>query len=358
MKKGNFKLLKDALYSQYRKTKIYHTADYKSFRKSKESRFVILNAPAYANIGDQAILKAELKFLKDKFPGNKVLALSQYEHKLMKRDLSERINNDDIIFITGGGFIGTLWPGHQTFFNEVLETYYNKKIVILPQTVYFEPGNHGYKELKKMNKLLKKCKDITFFVRDKSSYDFVIKKTPLTFKNCFLVPDFVTYLEYPAKYSDRHNEVLFCMRSDKEKSNDVDFSSIKKQLDEMNYTYSQTDTVLNRDYLSPWERESSVDDKVKEFSSARLVITDRLHGMLLATISSTPCIALNNVSGKVKGQYEWLKNIPYIHFIEPDELDFQYVQNMLNLDSASYSNEQFKEYYTQIYDIINSKIKK
>ena len=57
-------------------------------------------------------------------------------------------------------------------------------------------------------------------------------------------------------------------------------------------------------------------DKWEEFKHARLVITDRLHGMIFSAITGTPCVALNNSNGKVGFEYEWLKNLPYIGFVD------------------------------------------
>ena len=48
--------------------------------------------------------------------------------------------------------------------------------------------------------------------------------------------------------------------------------------------------------------------------SMRSLITDRIHGMLFAAVTGTPCIALDNVSKKVSGAYEWIQYLDYIQF--------------------------------------------
>ncbi len=48
------------------------------------------------------------------------------------------------------------------------------------------------------------------------------------------------------------------------------------------------------------------------FAGSELVITDRLHGMVFAAVTETPCIVLNSRSHKIKGCYEWLKDTGYI----------------------------------------------
>ena len=56
--------------------------------------------------------------------------------------------------------------------------------------------------------------------------------------------------------------------------------------------------------------------KLDEFRKSKLVVTDRLHGMLFAAITGTPCIALGNSSGKVKGVYDWLTHLDYIQYVD------------------------------------------
>ena len=43
-------------------------------------------------------------------------------------------------------------------------------------------------------------------------------------------------------------------------------------------------------------------------SAWRFPIKFRLHGMIMSVITDTPCIAMNNTSGKVKGVYDTIKN--------------------------------------------------
>ena len=46
------------------------------------------------------------------------------------------------------------------------------------------------------------------------------------------------------------------------------------------------------------------------------MITDRLHGMIFAAITQTPCIVLDSLSHKLRGCYEWLKDLDYILFAD------------------------------------------
>lgn len=56
-------------------------------------------------------------------------------------------------------------------------------------------------------------------------------------------------------------------------------------------------------------------DKLEERASSKLLITDRLQGMVFAAITGTPCIVLNNNHYKVKGTYEWISTLDYIEYV-------------------------------------------
>ena len=68
--------------------------------------------------------------------------------------------------------------------------------------------------------------------------------------------------------------------------------------------------------IDPRDREVWVKQKLDEFASAKLVITDRLHGMILCAVTGTPCVVVNSKSPKVRGCYEWIRQLPYIRFAD------------------------------------------
>ena len=55
----------------------------------------------------------------------------------------------------------------------------------------------------------------------------------------------------------------------------------------------------------------------KNFSSSKIVITDRLHGLIFSKITSTPCIAIDNSNNKIRETYNaWLKGNKNIYFFQ------------------------------------------
>jgi pyruvyl transferase EpsI len=89
----------------------------------------------------------------------------------------------------------------------------------------------------------------------------------------------------------------------------------------MQIDYQDTSTVIDR-RVGRFSRKGELYRKWSEFAHARLVITDRLHGMIFAAITGTACIALDNRSGKVSGSYEFIKDLDYIRFLaSPDGIE-------------------------------------
>ena len=159
------------------------------------------------------------------------------------------------------------------------------------------------------------------FCRDRNSYEFAKAKFGCL-QDIYLVPDIV--LSYKPKVKvERGSTGLLCFRHDLEKtSSDTSLDSIKDFLNKRGVSYEFTDTIAEQ-RIDPVDREAALQEIFERFSRASFVVTDRLHGMILAAITGTPCLAMDNVSHKVSGGYEWLKSLGYISFLpegeEPEE---------------------------------------
>ena len=67
--------------------------------------------------------------------------------------------------------------------------------------------------------------------------------------------------------------------------------------------------------------------------------------MLFAAVTGTPCIALDNVSKKVSGAYEWIQYLDYIQFKDEKEITLDHIWDMLGKKNCVYSNLELQEYY-------------
>ena len=86
-----------------------------------------------------------------------------------------------------------------------------------------------------------------------------------------------------------------------------------------------TDTLAKTPILAS-DRMIALTRKYDELKHAALVITDRLHGMILCAITGTPCIVLESKSPKVRGCYSWIKHLEYIRFANSsDDIAAEYL---------------------------------
>ncbi len=116
---------------------------------------------------------------------------------------------------------------------------------------------------------------------------------------------------------------------------DEDAQHIREYLWEKGFDTKDTTTVYQHG-VDLSDREKEVKRKIDEYAEASLVVTDRLHSMLIAAIAKTPCIAMDNLTGKVSGVYEWIKELPYIYLAENDLQVYSIIDNM-NFNERTFS---------------------
>lgn len=340
----------------YRRYRVLNSKEYRRFKQdARNPKIILLDTPEHGNLGDQAIRLAEIDFLQKRTGGKNIYEFTYNELKLCGCELIERIKPEDVILIHGGGFIGTLYPWEQDMLLDILSQLSKNHIVIFPQTIYFEDftdGIDGNRERQRFIDTLKSCDDITVFTRDKESYYFMKKEAAFPTVNCFYVPDIVTSLHYPVNAAERSRKVMLCFRKDGEKILDSrTMDSIIQWLDTQNIPYFYSDTIVNR-RIRRKKCQNEVYRKLAEFASAHLVITDRLHGMIFSAITSTPCIAFDNISHKISGGYEWLQSLGYIECVPEDMLNIKFLNKMYSLTECTYSSRCFENHYDLIYNYI------
>ena len=338
---------------------IFFKTNYYAYRRDKSNpRILLLFTPDHSNIGDQMITLAEYDLFNDIFNTEQKKHFYEFtfdEWKILKKKIIKNVNENDIIFIHGGGFLGSFYGEIQKEIIFFLKNMKNNKIIIMPQTIYFENTKMGKVELAKFKEAMKDCSRLTIFTRDKRSYDLVLHNLEMEKDHCFMVPDIVTYCEKQSNIK-RKKLILIIMRNDCEKvcnEDKLEFLSNMKELED--YEIIKTD-MYHSSSVNVKQRKKVVRKKLDEFSKASLIITDRLHGMLFAAITGTPCIAFDNKSKKVSGQYEWIKYLPYVKQKDIESISEKNILEMLSITNNNYSNKPLKQYYSLMQDIIKGEL--
>ena len=304
----------------------------------------MLDTPIHGNVGDHAIVQTQKQIFADM--GVRVVEIPMPELMLREKAFARVIPKKKPIFVPGGGFLGSLWTAEENEFRRILQGFPEHSITVFPQTVTFELDTEdGRKYFEEAKEIYSSHKNLTLYVRDTATLDFMKEHMPKV--DCKLVPDTVTVYKPKSESSNRQG-ILLCFRDDKEKNISDDCAGkileiVKNRFPGENIV--TTDTV-NPDPVFPSEREMMVNRKISEFASSKLVVTDRLHGMIMAAITSTPCIAFNNSNGKVKAQYKWLKQNEYVTVVSNSE-EFEKAIETVNIDKEysydySYAYEMMK----------------
>ena len=321
------------------------------FRKDRGRKFILFDTPVHGNLGDHAIAVAELKLLRD-ICGSHIYEFPGCEYYRFRHFISKYISPDDVILIHGGGFIGTLWAREEDTFIRILDMFSQNKIIVFPQTVYFEDSERGARECRRFYQAISKCRDFTLFVREKHSHEYMRLHFPSV--RTFCVPDLATYLDFPF-HCRRTKTALFCMRKDHEKTLTPETAALcQEKLRAHGYSAAFTDTIAEHP-VTRATREKELHKKLTEFAKASVVVTDRLHGMLFSAITGTPCLAFDNASHKVSGVHEWISGLGYISMADPsDDID-TCLQTVLEHPGAIYDNGKFDFHYGLIQKVIEEK---
>lgn len=317
----------------------------------ERGNIVIFGTPEHGNIGDHAIVLAERKFFKKHFPGRNVVEVVDSLFPVAEKDF-RALSGNEMLTIVGGGNLGNLWLSAERAYRRIFASFPRRRVTVFPQTIFFEKKGDWERELAETRAAYRAHPDLHVFIRDKS-VDFMRREiVGGNFSDVRSVPDIVLSLDRSAPKFKRSG-VLLCFRADKEKVlPDAAVADLEARLRERGERASRTDTVVP--YGVPAEvREFEVERKFDEFRRARLVITDRLHGMIFAAITGTPCIALNNSSGKVEGVWSlWLRRLDYVKFVRdaaeiPARLD-----EMLALGGRRYDPSVFEKYWRELADVV------
>lgn len=296
--------------------------------KTRKRRIFLMYTPTYPNMGDHAIMYGEERFFKKYFPNSKLIKVNDFISRSGR--IRKAVKREDLIAITGGGFLGDLWIQAENDFKAMIQSFPNNKVIAMPNTAYYSETENGKKLLEKDRKFYAEHKNVMFFLRDKRSYDLMTEL--VGGERCRYLPDMALMLK-PEFNLERKN-ILICTRGDHETVHSKEeFEKLKNILEGKGYTVSYTDTVKNvnsKFAKNKKMRERYMEDVLREFASAKLIITERLHGMVLSAITKTPCIAVDNVSKKVSGVYAWIDYLDYIEVTDFENINADMAERLMN----------------------------
>ncbi len=286
-------------------------------------RCILVDVPYYSNIGDVLIWQGTLDFFKEK--GLKCLNTSSFETFSYPH-----LSSDTIIFFNGGGNLGDLYTEHINLLKSIVKRYPKNRIIILPQTVYYESSKNQLLDFQQ----LQKHPDLYFCARDQFVYDML---TNYFGEKALLVPDMAYYIsgDVIEKYrKETFKDKLIIKRNDCEigaspsSDGDIrDWPTFEAKIVKSAYFnyhignfYKHSPKFLKKLSGKMWDiytcyifRPSLVRMGIEFISEYKTIETTRLHGCILSTILCKEILLLDNSYGKNKHFYEtWLFDVDKI----------------------------------------------
>lgn len=297
---------------------------------SKTKRIFLLDVPTNGNMGDQAIVFATRLFLEKNFPDYSIIEIPFNDVNDVLYLMKSYIGKDDLIIWNGGGNIGDIYKSSEFVRWATFNIFKDHTILIFPQSLYFENN----KFLNKSKNQYKKNDNVKLFTREQSSFNFAKK----SFSNVDIqmVPDIVFYLENKlpeSVFGQKREGVITLLRNDVEKS----AHNLVPLYEALNGDIvDKSDTYVNDLVVSENNRKEFIFDKLLEVSRHKMVVTDRLHGMIFAYLTKTPAIVFENSNWKIKSTYNtWLQNVDYIQLIDGDNNNIndvsEIIQNLMQI---------------------------
>ena len=321
-------------------------------------KYYLLGTPTHTNIGDSAIVLAERIFV-EKVLGDsrRVKELTVAEIKANAQDVFRciRASRRHVVCWHGGGNLGDQWFPEEAFRRRAMEELPGNPMVLFPQTIYYTPTEKGREEERASVAYYNGRPGLTMVAREQKSYDEMRRLYPKT--EILLTPDIVlscTMEDFGATQQERKGALL-CVRNDAEKAVDDSawdtLGAVLKNTGVLCRTTDMHATIA----VTKESRAGCVRSKMQEFCASQLVITDRLHGMVFAAITGTPCIVFSNYNHKVKGTYDWIRYLPYIKYVETVDEAKACIPELLAMKDCSYDNEPLKPYFEKLAEVVREK---
>ena len=275
-----------------------------AFSDLQKKTVVYVDYPLYSNIGDLLIYEGALELLARL--GCKIE--SQYCVHNYQILLNRDIPHDWVIVLQGGGNFGDIYSCHQRLRNDVINTFRDNPIIMMPQSVHFNDPER----FKQESAGYKSHKNLKLYVRDQESLKFL--RSYLHKHQVFLAPDMASMLIGRWRWNNSGLGTLYLRRIDREKSTDAEdipasfdwgdlFTPFRRKLCWNILKFARFEGKQHRLLGAGWIWRQYIRlifrDAYRVFTSYQAVDADRLHGVIFALLLGKPVNAGDNMYGKI-----------------------------------------------------------
>jgi pyruvyl transferase EpsI len=337
--------------SQQYQLKFRH--DYAVANLIQKKKVFLVGTAEHSNIGDAAIVAGEYEFIKKFYPDHAVIEISTYLFEQQYPLMRATITNDDVIFLHGGGNLGTLYLNEENVRRTVLRDYPNHKTVILPQTIYFSPNDIGDAELRISSTIYNNHKNLILFTRGLESLRFAKEHFP-NVKSANAL-DSAHILN--GNFGYVRNGTLLCIRdlNDESGLTERQYKAVHEIVANEAPGYNISNNIYRGDI--PKEiRRRVVDDELQLFARHKVIVTDRLHGLIFSVITRTPCVLISAYNQKIAEFADNFSDSNAVFFIDKDfEKLSAALQSALSVSKPHYPALDDAKPFDAMYSLIDGR---
>ena len=257
------------------------------------SAYALIDFPDHSNVGDSAIWLGEIAWLEahGSPPPAYVCTCESYNAAELRSSLPE-----GLILIHGGGNFGDLWPRHQALREQVCRDFPDRRIIQLPQSVYFDDLERAVDA----RSAFSAHANVTILARDHQSAarmeDF----------GCHVVlcPDMAFYLSQINIDIKPDFFITTLFRDDKESSDGKWAHRMLAGIHNSDWLAEDSSALRTlRIYLAQKEGRVKSYNRVAEYRLARgislLCRGDRLHAHIICLLMGKHHLMVDNIYGKI-----------------------------------------------------------
>jgi pyruvyl transferase EpsO len=285
---------------------------------------VLIDFPHHANVGDSAIWLGEISYLQSRRCKLRYICDSQNYNQ----DALRAVLGESIVLLHGGGNFGDIYPNHQELKEKVIRSFPAHRIIQLPQSIHFAGGDN----LVRAKLILAQHKDFHFVTRDTASHRLAQDHFQC---KLYLCPDSALMLDLkPLASRQKSVNVVVLSRTDDEKAshiasvpNNAISSHVVDWLDEATpkyqwlYDWCHRRLGWGKSKVPPFAlnllallaanhmAQQRLDRGLAILGQGDIVITDRLHGIILAWMGGTTVYYTDNSYKKLSNFLStWLED--------------------------------------------------
>lgn len=294
------------------------------FRLLENKKFHYIDIPIHDNIGDLLIMKGTLRFFeKNHLTPSSVSSVVSFNPAW--------VAPGDVLVFHGGGNFGDLYANINDLREALIARFPQNRVVIMPQTIFFSTPE----KQQQAAAAFRRHPDLHLFVRDRVSLAIARQFT----EHAYLAPDMAHHLYPIISKPERAAGTLRIERVDLEKrptpaslsalnydkrTDWVDLIGAEKKLIDLvwkleyQFQHRKWDGLLRKLAPMVWvpisNRFSS--KAITLFSRYDHIVTDRLHGHILACLMDKKNTVIDNSYGKNSTYInEWTRASDMVHLV-------------------------------------------